>query len=174
MKLLLIILGVLVVLIVIIVAVGFALPKAHTASVRTVIEAPPESLFAAISDVDGAPAWRTGLKKVEVLSRDPLLWRETADWGTITFVRAEAVAPSRVVSRIADESEGFGGTWTYEISPAPAQGATSVTITENGTVSNPLFRVLSKFVFGHYTSLETYARDLAKRFGDDAVPERVN
>ena len=101
------------------------------------------------------------------------MWRETAEWGTITFVRDEAIAPRRVVTRIADESEGFGGTWTYEIA-ASAQGASTVTITENGTVSNPLFRFLSKFVFGHYSSLETYARDLAKRSGESSKPERIN
>ena len=58
--------------------------------------------------------------------------------------------------------------------PATAQGGSTVTITENGTVSNPLFRFMSKFVFGHYRSLETYARDLAKRFRDNAEPERVS
>jgi hypothetical protein len=29
-------------------------------------------------------------------------------------------------------------------------------------------------VFGHHSSLETYARDLSGRFGDTAEPERVN
>ena len=172
MKLILTILGVAAALIVIVLVIGAMLPKAHTARVRTVLHAPPESVYAAIEDVEHAPAWRTGLKKVEVLARDPLHWRETAEWGTITFVRDDAVPPSRVVARIADESQGFGGTWTYEIAAAP--GGSTVTITENGTVSNPLFRFLSKFVFGHYSSLETYARDLAKRSGDTSEPERIN
>lgn len=174
MKLVVRILAALVVIIILITVVGLVLPKAHTASVRAVISAPPESIYAAITDVERGTAWRTGLKQVEVLDRDPLLWRETAEWGTITFVRADAVAPQRVVTRIADESEGFGGTWSYEIAPAPEQKGSTVTITEHGTVSNPLFRVLSKFVFGHYTSLETYARDLGKRFGHVAEPQRVN
>lgn len=172
MKLILTILGVVAGLLAIVLVVGAVLPRGHTARVRSVIHAPPESLYAAIIDVEHAPAWRTGLKSVEVLGRDPVQWRETAEWGTITFVRDEAVPPSRVVARIADESQGFGGTWTYEIAPAP--GGSTVTITENGTVSNPFFRFLSKFVFGHYTSLETYARDLAKRSGDTAEPERIN
>ena len=174
MKLILRILLVIVVLIGLIFALGAALPKTHTASVRTVINAPAESVYAVIADVERATAWRSGLKRVEVLERDPLLWRETADWGDITFVRDEAVAPTRIVARIADESQGFGGTWTYEIAASPAQGGSTVTITENGTVSNPLFRFMSKFVFGHYRSLETYARDLAKRLRDNAEPERVS
>ena len=139
----------------------------------TTINAPPDSVYAAIADVEHAPSWRTGLQKVEVLSRNPMRWRETAEWGTITFVRDEEMPPQRLVGRIADESEGFGGTWTYELAESVGSG-TDVVITENGTVSNPVFRFLSKFVFGHYTSLETYARDLAKRFGGDAEPVRIN
>ena len=138
------------------------------------IAAPPESVYAAIADVEHATSWRSGLQKVEVLSRNPMRWRETAEWGTITFVRDEDVPPQRLVARIADESEGFGGTWTYEVAASPDRKQSTVTITENGTVSNPVFRFLSKFVFGHYTSLETYAGDLAKRFGGSAEPVRLN
>ncbi|HEX6067083.1 MAG TPA: SRPBCC family protein, partial [Longimicrobiales bacterium] len=110
MKILLRILAGLLLLVVVVVAIGFALPKAHTASVRTMIAAPPESVYAAIADVEHATSWRSGLQKVEVLSRNPMRWRETAEWGTITFVRDEDVPPQRLVARIADESEGFGGT----------------------------------------------------------------
>ena len=174
MKILFRILVGLLLLVVVVFAIGAALPKAHTAKVRTTINAPADSVYAAIADVERATSWRSGLQKVEVLNRNPMQWRETADWGAITFVRDEAVAPKRLVARIADESEGFGGTWTYEIAASPDGKGSTVTITENGTVSNPLFRFLSKFVFGHYTSLETYARDLARRFGGDAEPVRVN
>ena len=173
MKILLGILAGLAFLAVVVIVVGAALPKAHTAKVRTTINAPPDSVYAAIADVEHAPSWRSGLQKVEVLSRNPMRWRETAEWGTITFVRDAATPPRRIVARIADESEGFGGTWTYELAESTGSG-TDVSITENGTVSNPVFRFLSKFVFGHYTSLETYARDLTKRFGGNAEPVRIN
>ena len=173
MKLLVRILAGLFLLILIVFAVGAALPKAHTAKVRTTISAPPESVYTAIADVTHATTWRSGLERVEVLGSNPLRWRETAEWGTITFVRDAETPPRHLVARIADESQGFGGTWTYEIAAAQGDGST-VTITENGTVSNPMFRFLSKFVFGHYTSLETYARDLGKRFGGGGEPVRIN
>jgi uncharacterized protein YndB with AHSA1/START domain len=159
------------VLAMLIVIIGFALPKAHTAAVRAEFNADPQRIYAAIADVENGPRWRTGLQKVEVLSRDPVTWRETADWGTITFRREEAVPNQLLTARIADESEGFGGTWTYAL--APSSNGTSLTITENGTVSNPLFRFMSKFVFGHYTSLETYASDLAKLLGEQPRVARV-
>lgn len=173
MKILLIIAAVVVAAIVLVLVVGFILPSAHVAAVRAHYDAPAERVFATVADVESAPTWRTGVKKVEVLEREPLRWRETADWGTLTFVRDERVPPSRIVARIADESEGFGGTWTYEVTTSPGEAGSTLTITENGTVRNPLFRFMSKYVFGHYRSLETYARDLAKRLGENAEPVRV-
>lgn len=153
--------------------VGFLLPRTHTAGVRATYRASPEKIYAAITDVERGTTWRSGIKKVDVLARNPLRWRETADWGTITFVRDEAVENAKIVHRIADEDQGFGGTWSYTLQPADDGRGTTVTIIENGTVSNPLFRFMSRFVFGHYTSLETYAQDLGKHLGEDVTPRRM-
>ena len=156
----------------IVLIIGLALPKAHSAIVVARYHAPPERIYKAIADVEAGTRWRSGLQKVEVLSREPLTWRETADWGTITFVRDEAVPNQLIKTRIADEDQGFGGTWTYMLSPQDST-TTFLTITEKGTVSNPLFRFMSKFVFGHYTSMETYARDLGKLLGERTEPTRM-
>lgn len=156
---------------VVILGAGMALPKQHTAAVRANYRATPEQIFETITAVEQGPQWRTGLDSVRVLASDPLTWREAAEWGTLTLVMAEAAPPARVVTRIAEETEGFGGTWTYEIAP-DATGSV-VVITERGTVDNPLFRFMSKFVFGHYTGLETYARDLGRKFNQSVEPERV-
>jgi hypothetical protein len=174
MKILAILIAALLGLLVLVFIIGFTLSKTHVAAVRTHYRAPADRVFATIADVENGTAWRTGLKRVEVLEREPLRWRETADWGTITFVRDELVSPARVVTRIADEDQGFGGTWTYEITTVPNEAGSTLTITENGTVANPLFRFMSKFIFGHHRSLETYSRDLAKRLGENAEPVRVD
>ena len=174
MKIVLIIAAVIVAAILLVLGAGLMLPSTHVAAVRTHYNAAPERVFASIVDVESAATWRTGVEKVEVLEREPLRWRETADWGTLTFVRDELVVPSRVVTRIADESEGFGGTWTYEVTTSPNEAGSTLTITEKGTVHNPLFRFMSKYIFGHYRSLETYSRDLAKRLGENAEPVRVD
>lgn len=68
-------------------------------------------------------------------------------------------------------SQGFGGRWTYEIAPAPTGSV--LTITEHGEVYGALYRFMSRFVFGHYRTLETYARDLGGRFGEAVVTERI-
>jgi hypothetical protein len=155
-----------------IVVIGFLLPEKHSASVRAQYSASPQQIYDAIVDVERGPEWRTGLDSVQVLERAPLKWRESAEWGTLVMVMDEVTPPSRVVSRIADEGEGFGGTWTYVISPGANGAGTSLLITEDGEVYNPLFRFMSKFVFGHYTSLETYATDLGRRFNETVQPVR--
>jgi hypothetical protein len=155
-----------------IVVIGFLLPEKHSVSVRAEYNASPQQIYDAIVDVERGPEWRSGLDSVQVLERTPLKWRESAEWGTLTMVMDEATPPSRVVSRIADQGEGFGGTWTYVISPGANGNGSSLSITEDGEVYNPLFRFMSKFVFGHYTSLETYAKDLGRRFNETVQPAR--
>jgi hypothetical protein len=153
-----------------IVAVGFLLPEQHTAAVRAHYRQPPDSLRHALTTIEEFTAWRTGLDSVQLLERAPPRWREFASWGQLTMVLEES-SPARVVSRIDDPAADFGGTWTWDI--APDASGSVVTITERGEVYNPLFRFMSRFVFGHYTGLETYARDLGRHFGEDVQPERV-
>lgn len=152
-------------------AAGASLPREHRAAVRLELNAPPESVYAAIADVAGSAEWREDVSEVEVLKEDPLTWQETASWGELTFVRTAAETPRRLVHRIEDTGEPFGGTWTYEL--MSTSGGTALTITEDGWVSNPVFRLMSRFVFGHYSTLEAYARDLGRRFGQEIEPERV-
>ena len=147
------------------------LPKDHIAGVRARYKASPETIYAAITDVARGADWRTGLKNVTVLQTKPLKWVEDAKWGKITMVMDEATSPKKVVTRIADTSQGFGGTWTFEI--APDGTGSIVTITEIGEVYNLFFRFMSKFVFGYYRALEGYASDLGRRFGESAQVERL-
>ena len=143
-----------------IVAFGYALPVAHVAAVDATILAPPDRVFAALVDVEAFPKWRSDVKQVEILARAPLRWRETGSNDTITFEAAEVDSPRRLVTRITDKSLPFGGSWTFELEPSGP--ATALSITENGEVYNPLFRVMSRFVFGHTATIDRYLTDLQK------------
>jgi hypothetical protein len=44
-----------------------------------------------------------------------------------------------------------------------------LTIVERGKVRNPIFRFLSRFVFGHTATIESYLSSLAKSFGEEPV-----
>lgn len=156
-----------------VVLIGMALPADHVASVRVRLDRPPATVYAAIADVAASTAWRQDLDRVDVLSSagEPLRWRETGRFGSITFERDIDEPPSRLVHRIVDTGEGFGGNWTFHL--RPDRRATLLTITENGSVYNPIFRFMSRFVFGHYGTLEQYARALSAHLGQQGPVERV-
>jgi hypothetical protein len=143
--------------------VGMFLPKGHRASRTVVYSAPPARVFATITDFARFPEWRSDVKTVELLGNDGrgMRFREEGRNGTITY-RVERQEPgSTLVTRIDDPSLPFGGSWTLEVKSVPE--GTSLTITEDGEVYNPIFRVLSKVVFSHYSTIDTYQSDLRKR-----------
>jgi Polyketide cyclase / dehydrase and lipid transport len=159
-RLALISLSVLVVLVLIVVAVGYALPVGHVASRQAALPQTADALFARLSDVSHFASWRSDVTSVDVLSTEPLRWREHGKNGDITFVVVESVRPLHLVTRIDDASLPFGGTWSYDLVPAGA--GTTLTITERGEVYNPLFRFMSRFVFGHTATIDGVLAALGK------------
>lgn len=162
----LLVLGVLGLIVLAIVLVGYALPQSHVASREAVFSVAPARIFAVLQDVDQYPSWRSDVSTIDVIARAPALqWREHGSNGTIAFEMPEVQPPSRLVTRIADTSLPFGGTWTYVVSPHEA-GA-RLTITENGEVYNPIFRLMSRFVFGHTATMDTFLADLRAHLQKD-------
>jgi uncharacterized protein YndB with AHSA1/START domain len=157
------IIGALVLLVMVIVVTGYALPQNHTATRERSYRASPASVFAAITTPASYPEWRTGVKQVELLAPvdQRVSFREVGADGTITYVFEEIVPERRVVSRIADRSLPFGGSWTYDL--APTDGGTTLRITEKGEVYNPIFRFMSRFVLGHNRTMDTFLADLERR-----------
>jgi uncharacterized protein YndB with AHSA1/START domain len=156
----------------VVVVAGALLPEAHTARSYTTINAPPDSVWRALTEVEAFASWRNDVSKVELLAPadGSKAWRETGKHGTITFEQVLADPPRRLIARIADPSLPFGGSWTYDV--APEGRGSRVTITEDGVVHNPVFRFMSRFVFGHHATQEDYLRALGRRFGHVATPAR--
>jgi uncharacterized protein YndB with AHSA1/START domain len=176
MKWALIIAGALIGLIVLVVLIGAMLPRDHVATVTAVISAPPDRVWATLTDVGTYPTWRSDVQRVEVISQPPapLTWTEHSTQGAITLAVETFEPPRRMVGRIADKDLPFGGAWEYVLSPDSADAnKTRITITERGYVTNPIFRFVSRFVLGHYATLETYLKALGRRFGDDVTPVRA-
>ena len=148
---------------ILVVVIGYSLPKAHTASRSTTLPIPPDAAYAVLADVDRYQSWRPGVKS---LQRDPdrdgrPAWTEEVSGMKIPLRFERMEPPTLLVSRITDPSLPFGGTWTYRIAPAP--GGSTVTITEDGEVSNPFFRFMSRFVFGHTATLDEFIANLQAR-----------
>jgi hypothetical protein len=80
----------------------------------------------------------------------------------------ESDAPHRLVTRVTEKETNFGGTWTIAIDPAPPAGA-AVTITEDGWVANPIFRVVSRVVIGHHATMDAMLKKIAAALNEDAA-----
>jgi polyketide cyclase/dehydrase/lipid transport protein len=143
--------------------VGAMLPKAHTASRTARIALPPDKLYAVLSNVSEYPAWRTDVKSLERLPdrEGRPAWVEETSGMKIPMYFERMDPPSLLVARIADPKLPFGGTWTYRIAPVP--GGSDLTITEDGEVYNVIFRFMSRFVFGHYATMDAFLKHLQAR-----------
>jgi uncharacterized protein YndB with AHSA1/START domain len=167
MKWLWIVLAVLAGLVAIVAGIGALLPQNHIATRAARFHQPPDTIWAAITDVSAFPGWRPGVKRVErPADRNGLpAWREVDNHGQEIALEVVGWAPpQKLVVRIADPKLPFGGTWMYDV--RSVEGGSELRITENGEVYNPVFRFLSRFVFGYHGTVEAYLRALGKKFGE--------
>jgi len=170
MKWLLIVVGLIAALVGGVILIGMFLPQNHTAARTVHLSASTDSVWSLITDVEQQPVWRKDVSEVETMSREPVLrWRETTGGDRITYEATASERPSHFVARIADKSLPFGGSWDYRLQPNGT--GTTLTITENGEVYNPLFRFVSRYVMGHTGTIDKYLTALAARTGDKYVPE---
>jgi len=141
---------------------GAFLPEDHIVSRTVTLAAPPERVFAAISNGDGFVTWRSGLKSVEKLPDDGkgMRFMEKSSDSDILF-RVELFEPkTRMVTRIVDTGLPFGGSWSYDLRPNGPNA--DLTITEAGEVYNVFFRTMQKLFFSPTATIEKYQDDLAK------------
>lgn len=151
------------------VIMGSLLPRKHVASRSAVYHAAPEQLFSLIA---GPQGWRPDVLRCEGIpdANGREFMRETTrDGKTITYELLDRIAPTSIKRRIATENLPYSGSWTFSVQPS-AEGAI-VHITENGEVSNPVFRLVSLFL-GHTGSIENYLRALGKATGQQKIEIR--
>jgi uncharacterized protein YndB with AHSA1/START domain len=156
-------------LILIIVVTGMLLPVKHRAAREATYHRPAADIFRAIATPADFPRWRTGVRRIEMLApRDGKpSYREVGKDGSIVYEVERRVPDSLLVTRIADRSLPFGGTWTYTL--IPKGDSTALRIVEDGEVYNPVFRFVSRFVMGHTSTIDRFLRDLGKHLGAQDV-----
>jgi hypothetical protein len=147
----------------VVILVGAMLPKKHSVSRTVRIALAPDAVYAILSDVAQYPSWRPDLKSLQRLpDKDgrPAWIEETG--GMKIPMTFDVLEPRHLVARIDSTALPFGGSWTYRIEGLPG-GESSLTIIEDGTVSNVFFRFMSKFVFGHYATMDAFIKNLQAR-----------
>jgi uncharacterized membrane protein len=141
---------------------GAFLPLNHTASISGVVHAPPEKVFALITNLRRQPKWRTGLQRVKMLppvdGHDQ--WMEyMAHNQKMTYVALDTEPPTKRVVKSSVEGDAFGGTWTFELT-SNGSDATNVQITEDCYLRPRIFRLLMVHVFGATSTMNQYLMDL--------------
>ena len=173
MKWVVIVLGILVGLVVLVVLIGALVPRNHVAGSSAALRQPPESVWRVVRDLGGVPQWWSQMKTAERAAGPDARERWTQGMGgfQMTLVIEVDEPPRRLVTRIeSPPGAPFGGTWTYDITPTP--GGTKVTVTERGWIANPIFRFMSRFIFGYHGTQVSYLRALGRKFGETVTPER--
>jgi len=124
-----------------------------------------------VRDLGGVPAWWPDIKE-SVRQPDKNgqeVWRQKMSGWDVPLIVIESTPGRRLVTQIDTSAGGaFGATWTYAL--VPDSGGTKISVTEAGWIGNPIFRFLSRFVFGYYGSLDGYLKALGKHFGEDVQP----
>ena len=153
--------------------IGLLLPQAHVASSSVLIRQPVDSVWRVVRTFDEYDAWWSEVSTVQRLPdrNGQEVWTLRQPTGELPMHVIESTAAERLVTRIADDNLPFGGTWTYEL--REQDGGTLVTVTEDGEIYNPFFRVMSKLVFGYHRTQESYLSALAQKFGEEVAIERL-
>jgi len=159
----------LVIIAAIVFVVGYRLPEDHTASRDKVFSATPERIFKEISTPSAYPKWRSGVQQVQILADSAGMprFRESAMSGDVTYVVEHQTPNRQYVVTIADASLPYSGSWTFDLTPVA--GGTQLSITEEGSVHNPFFRFMSRYVFGHFKTIDGYLSDLDKRLSSNVT-----
>jgi len=171
MKWVLIALGVLAGLVALMALMGAFVAREHRVTSTISLQQPIDSVWTVVRDLGGVPSWWPEIKEsVRQPDRSGQeVWRQKMSGFDVPLIVIEATAPSKLVTQIDTSAGGaFGGTWTYLLTPDG--GGTKISVTEAGWIGNPIFRFLSRFVFGYYGSLDGYLKALGKRFGTEVQP----
>ena len=153
--------------------IGWTMPRDHVASSRIQLSAPRDSVWAVLRNFGDYPKWDTDFKSsVRGESHNGReTWVQESGGMTMSIAITQAQPPSRLVTEIVtDEKSAWGGVWTYDI---VSNGAgTEVTITEEGWIKSPPFRVMMKLM-GVHSTMDGVLKNLGARFGDTVTPEHL-
>ena len=108
------------------------------------------------------PRSHTASRTLRLRRSPPEVWpvvTQMASGSSVEVDVVESSPPHRLVTRVKPTERHFGGTWTIAIASV-ADGST-LTITEDGWVANPIFRFISRLVIGHHATMDRLLKRVA-------------
>jgi uncharacterized protein YndB with AHSA1/START domain len=148
--------------------IGATLEESHVATRQAVYARTPNEVWAVITRFDRTADWRTDVDAVEIESGDPIRFVEMGPQGPLPLEVTEQERPHKLVLLAADASLPFSGSWTFEL--APVEGGTRLTVTEQASIDNPLFRFMARVFMDPADTANTYLVDLGHHFGEEVTP----
>lgn len=171
MKWVFIVVGAIVALVALMALVGLFVTRDHRATSTITLRQVPDTVWKVVRDLGGGTGWWHEMQtSVRLPDKDGHeAWRQKVGGFDMSIVVLESEAPRRLVTKIdSPPGAAFGGTWTYELTPDG--GGTRISVTEAGWIANPIFRFMSRFVFGYYGTLDGYLKALGTRFNETVTP----
>lgn len=144
--------------------IGRGLPEKHTSRLTVVLPAARPAVWAAITDYAKMSEWWPDVKGIRLETRpngEVWTWNKDSRGQEIAFRTQSEKAPARLVREIVGNDLPFGGTWTFEL--AEEGGRTRLTLTEDGFIKPPLFRVIAQYFIGLDKTMKSFAAHLEKR-----------
>jgi uncharacterized protein YndB with AHSA1/START domain len=152
---------------------GLTMPRDHQARSRVQLTAPRDSVWAVLRAFGDYPQWdkdfKSSVRGKSSSGRET--WVQDVGGMTMAVEFKSVDAPSRLVTEVVtDDKSDWGGVWTYNLVTNGV--GTEVTITEDGWIKSPIFRVMMKLM-GTHSTMDGVLKALGARFGDQVVPEHV-
>jgi uncharacterized protein YndB with AHSA1/START domain len=145
------------------------MPRTHIATSEITLKQPIETVYATLRDIGRMPRWWSDLKTSERVAGTPReRWRQEASGFSMELDVGEDSPPNGFTTYIVEEKGApFGGKWIYKFSSGP--GGTTVSISEDGWIGPPPFRVVAS-IMGLHRTLDSMLAALAKHFGEQVTP----
>jgi hypothetical protein len=153
---------------------GLSVPERHLVTVSAVVPRDAEAAFAVVADPAERPRWAPQVARIGRVDDDPggrRVWRELDETGDrFEFSIVSDAFPTVVLTATRPEEIGMTATWTWTVSPA--DGGARVTLTEDATIRNPLFRGVWALRTGPWAQVEGDLSALARHLGGTGAVTR--
>lgn len=151
---------------------GSFLPREHRATSTILLHQPADTLWTLIRDPEAVAVYWNDVDSVRRMPSDSAeRWMYWTSGFEMPVEIVSAHPPAELVTHIVETPDAhFGGDWTYTLASTP--NGTTVSVTEDGWVGNPAFRVMTR-VMGAHRTIDRFLSALGRHFGEDVTPQHV-
>jgi hypothetical protein len=134
--------------------VGILLPASRTGGASRIVDAPRHEVIAAMTDVGGQTAWRSGVAAIEL---DGEGWTEVTSRGERIRFRWTETGIDRLALRF-ESDRGYTGGWRASLRDEGS--GTRVDVEEEARIPSPIRRIMARLLFDPDAFSQTYLAEL--------------